>query len=109
MKTEYAVSSGLARPRSKRQPTGTLWHRFARRIRAVARLIGRHRRTLQHHEDLRRLDERTLRDLGITQAEIPSVIAELAGRAGATRRRTDADDWRSASSRFRTRAIDQSL
>jgi len=98
-----------AHPRATRQPAGTRWHRFARRIRAVARLIGRHRRAQRNHEDLRQLDERTLRDLGITRAEIPSVIAELAGRAGATRRRTDLDDWHSASARFRPRVIDPSL
>jgi uncharacterized protein YjiS (DUF1127 family) len=107
MNTEYAFSSGTARVSARWQPS--LWSRFARRIRAVARLIGRHQRARQHVEELRQLDARTLRDLGITQSEIPSVIAELAGRAGATRRRIETDDWRPASSRLRVRTIDQPL
>ena len=107
MNTEYAFSSGSARASAPRQPG--LWSRFARRIGAVARLIGRHRRARQHAEELRQLDARTLRDLGITQSEIPSVIAELAGRAGATRRRIETDDWRPASLRFRARALARSL
>ena len=109
MNTEYALSSGTARALSKWQPAGAAWRRFARRVRAMARLAGRRRRARRNDEDLRHLDERTLRDLGLTRAEIPSVVAELAGRAGATRQRTDPHDWHSTSSRFRLRVIDPSL
>ena len=109
MNTEYALSSGMARALSKWEPTGGTWRRLSRRLRAMARLVGRRRRARRHDDDLRHLDERTLRDLGMTRAEIPSVVAELAGRVGATRRRTDPYDWHSASSRFRLRVIDPSL
>ena len=80
-----------------------------RRLRAIARLIARRLRARRRFEDLRHLDERTLRDLGVTRSELASIVSELGGRAAATRRRTDLDTWQSASSRFRVRAIDSSL
>ena len=80
-----------------------------RRLRAIARLIARRLRARRRFEDLRHLDERTLRDLGLTRSELASVVAELGGHATATRRRTDLEVWQSASSRFRIRAIDSSL
>jgi len=55
------------------------------------------------------LDTATLRDLGLSASEVASVVAELDGRAAATRRRTDLDVWLSASERFRVRSVDSSL
>jgi len=80
-----------------------------RRLRAIVRLIVRRRRARRRFEDLSHLDERTLRDLGITRSELASVVSELGGRAAATRRRTDLEVRQSASSRFRIRAIDSFL
>jgi uncharacterized protein YjiS (DUF1127 family) len=84
-------------------------HRLGRRLRAIVRLIARRRRARRRVEDLRHLDERTLRDLGITRSELASVVSELGGHAAATRRRIDLEAWQSASSSFRIRAIDSSL
>lgn len=89
MTTEYAISitqSGLPVPGDRRH--GTL-HRIGRRARALLRLVARWRRERRRFDDLRHLDERTLRDLGITRSELPSVAAELAGRAGPSRRRIE--------------------
>jgi uncharacterized protein YjiS (DUF1127 family) len=83
--------------------------RLGRRLRAIVRLIARRLRARRRYEDLRHLDERTLRDLGLTRSELASVVAELGGHAALTRRRTDLDAWQSASSRFRVRAVDASL
>jgi uncharacterized protein YjiS (DUF1127 family) len=82
---------------------------MARRVRALARLFARQWRARRRFDDLRHLDERTLRDLGVTRSELASVVAELGGRASATRRRTDHQFWVSASSRFPIRAVDSSL
>ncbi|MDH4114141.1 MAG: hypothetical protein OEU89_01595 [Burkholderiaceae bacterium] len=87
----------------------TALHRFTRRLRALGRLVVRRNRSLRRLEDLRRLDAATLRDLGLAASEVASVVAELDGRAAATRRRTDLDVWLSASERFRVRSVDSSL
>lgn len=85
------------------------WRRLARRLRAVGRLVARRRRAVRRFEDLQHLDERTLRDLGVTRSEIGSIVSELGGQAAATRRRADLEVGSSASSRFRVRAIDSYL
>jgi uncharacterized protein YjiS (DUF1127 family) len=82
---------------------------LSRRGRAIRRLFERRRRAGQRFADLQHLDERTLRDLGVTRSEIASIVSELGGLAAATRRRTDYEVWSSASSRFRVRAIDSFL
>ncbi len=72
--------------------------RQARRALALLRLYrrrGRHRAELRQ---LQSLDSATLRDLGLTRAEIGSVLAESAGRAAATRRPVVEHEW------FRLRA-----
>jgi len=60
--------------------------------RAIARRTSaRHRqrqRARETYEVLRRLDDRTLRDLGFERSEIASVAAEIAGRAERARVRT---------------------
>ncbi len=109
MNTEYALPPTAARALAEfKRPAGPV-HRLMRRLRAIARLVARRRRARRRFDDLRHLDERTLRDLGITRSELASVVSELGGRAAATRRRTDLEVWQSASSRFRVRAIDSSL
>lgn len=109
MNTEYALPPTAARALAGFQWPASPVRRLTRRLRAIARLVARRRRARRRFEDLRHLDERTLRDLGLTRSELASVVAELGGRAAATRRRTDLDVWQSASSRFRVRAIDSSL
>jgi uncharacterized protein YjiS (DUF1127 family) len=100
------------------KPTGTArtshapritWSRVARRFHALLRLLARRRRARRRLLDLGHLDDRTLRDLGLTRSELGSIASELGGRAELSRRRTDAEVWRSASSRFRTRTFDSSL
>jgi uncharacterized protein YjiS (DUF1127 family) len=109
MNTEYALPPTAARALAEfKRPAGPV-HRLIRRLRAIARLVARRRRAQRWFDDLRHLDERTLRDLGIRRSELASVVSELGGRAAATRRRTDLEVWQSASSRFRLRAIDSSL
>jgi uncharacterized protein YjiS (DUF1127 family) len=87
----------------------TALQRLTRRLRALGRLVVRRNRSRHRLDELRNLDTATLRDLGLAASEVASVVAELDGRAAATRRRTDLDVWLSASSRFRTRAVDSSL
>lgn len=109
MNTEYALPPTAARAQAElKWPAGPV-HRLARRLRAIARLIARRRRARRRFDDLRHLDERTLRDLGITRSELASVVSELGGGAAATRRRVDDEVWRSASWSFRIRAVDSSL
>jgi uncharacterized protein YjiS (DUF1127 family) len=109
MNTEYALPTSTARALADiKRPTGAVF-RLKRRLLAIARLVARRRRARRRFDDLRHLDERTLRDLGIRRSEVESVVAELGGRAAATRRRTDLEVWQSASSRFRIRAIDSSI
>jgi uncharacterized protein YjiS (DUF1127 family) len=109
MNTEYALPPTAARALAElKWPAGPV-HRLMRRLRAIARLFERRRRAWRRYEDLRHLDERTLRDLGVTRSELASIVSELGGRAAATRRRTDLEVWQSASSRFRIRAIDSSF
>jgi uncharacterized protein YjiS (DUF1127 family) len=109
MNTEYVIppsfTQRLAAFKGPARPSP--W--VGRRLRAIARLIARRLRARRRFEDLRHLDERTLRDLGVTRSELASIVSELGGRAAATRRRTDLEVWQSASSRFRVRAIDSSL
>ena len=109
MATEYAVAAMPARTRvSWRWPEWS-WRRLSRRVRAIGRLVGRGRCAGQRFGELQHLDERTLRDLGVTRSEIASIVSELGGRAEAIRRRTDYEVWSSTSSRFRVRAIDSFL
>ena len=109
MNTEYALPPTAARALAEfKWPAGPV-QRLTRRLRAIARLVARRRRARRRFDDLRHLDERTLRDLGITRSELASVVSELGGRAAATRRRVERDTWQSASSRFRIRAVDSSL
>ena len=109
MTTEYAIPPSLMRRTAEFKEPDRPAPRLGRRLRAIARLIARRRRARRRFEDLNHLDERTLRDLGITRSELASVVSELGGRAAATRRRTDLEVWQSASSRFRIRALDPSL
>ena len=109
MNTEYVIPPSFTQRLAafKGQARPSPW--VGRRLRAIARLIARRLRARRRFEDLRHLDERTLRDLGVTRSELASIVSELGGRAAATRRRTDLEVWQSASSRFRVRAIDSSL
>lgn len=109
MNTTYAISPSAVRYDWGISEFRAVSRRFARRVRAIVRLLRRRRRAARRFDDLRHLDERTLRDLGVTRSELTSVVAELGGRASATRRRTDLEFWTSASSTLRIRAIDSSL
>lgn len=109
MNTEYALPPTAARALAELRWTSGPVRRLMRRLRAIVRLVERRRRAWRRFEDLRHLDERTLRDLGVTRSELASIVSELGGRAAATRRRTDLEAWQSASSRFRIRAIDSSF
>ncbi|MGZ8253825.1 MAG: DUF1127 domain-containing protein [Burkholderiaceae bacterium] len=51
--------------------------------------LTRRRRAGRRFADLQHLDDRTLRDLGVTRSEIASIVSELGGGAAATRRRAD--------------------
>lgn len=109
MPTEYGLSLTQPRALNAVDVTHRPLMRLARRVRALARLVARRRRARRRFDDLRHLDERTLRDLGVTRSELASVVAELGGQASITRRRTDANFWASASSSFSIRAVDASL
>jgi len=109
MTTGYALPPSFARTLAEPDRPAHPVRRLTRRLRAIARLVARRRRARRRFDDLSHLDERTLRDLGVTRSELASVVSELGGRAAATRRRTDLEVWQSASSRFRIRAIDSSL
>ena len=109
MDTEYALPPMAARAWASLRWPDWSWRRLSRRARAIGRLVARRRRAGRRFDDLQHLDERTLRDLGVTRSEIASVVSELGGQAAATRRRTDYEVWSSASSRFRVRAVDSSF
>ncbi len=109
MNTEYALPPTAARTSAESGWPAAPVHRLARRLRAIARLVARRRRARRRFDDLRHLDERTLRDLGITRSELASVVSELGGRAAATRRRVDGEVLHSASSRLRIRTVDSFL
>lgn len=109
MVTEYALPPMAARAWAWFRLPDRTWHRLSRRLRAIGRLVARRRRAARRFDDLQHLDERTLRDLGVTRSEIASIVSELGGHAAATRRRTDLEVWSSASSRFRVRAIDSAF
>ena len=109
MNTNYALPPSFTERLAEFEWPARPLPRLVRRLRAIVRLIVRRRRARRRFEDLSHLDERTLRDLGITRSELASVVSELGGRAAATRRRTDLEVRQSASSRFRIRAIDSFL
>ncbi|MGE5160311.1 MAG: DUF1127 domain-containing protein [Betaproteobacteria bacterium] len=109
MSIEYAIPPSYMQRLAEFEEPARLSPRFGRRLRAIVRLVARRLRARRRLEDLDHLDERTLRDLGLTRSELASVVAELGGRAAPTRRRADLEAWTSASSRFRVRAIDSSL
>jgi uncharacterized protein YjiS (DUF1127 family) len=109
MNIEYAIPPSFTQRLTEFKGPGRPSPRLGRRLRAVVRLVARRLRARRRFEDLRHLDERTLRDLGLTRSELASVVAELGGHVAAERRRTDLEVWQSASSRFRIRAIDSSL
>ena len=109
MNSEYVIPPSFTQRLAAFKGPARPSPRLGRRLRAIARLIARRLRARRRFEDLRHLDERTLRDLGVTRSELASIVSELGGRAAATRRRTDLEVWQSASSRFRVRAIDSSL
>jgi uncharacterized protein YjiS (DUF1127 family) len=106
MTRTYAVFPSRARSERGRAAFRVAARRFARRLRALVRLLARRRRDARRYDDLRHLDERTLRDLGVTRSELASVVAELGGRASASRRRTDVRFWTSATSTFHVPSID---
>ena len=110
MSTPYVLpstaKSGAAMPFA---PLPRAVSRLTRRARAVVRLARRRRRASRRCEELRHLEDVTLRDLGMTRSEAASLASELGGFAAVTRRRTDLDTWLSASSRFRVRNIDSFL
>lgn len=110
MNTEYALTPSAARALTAalNEPSPLL-RRLARRLRAIARLVARRRRAWRRDEELRNLDEATLRDLGVSRRELAAFASGRAGRADAARRRAELDVWLSASSRFRVRSIDSSL
>lgn len=109
MDSEYALPTTAARSLARMQWPDAPWRRLARRVRAIRRLVARRRRAWRRYRDLQHLDERTLRDLGVTRSEVASIVSELGGQADSTRRRTGSDAWLSAPSGFRIRAIDSSL
>jgi len=55
--------------------------------RHTGRRALRHVLAMRTERELGGLDERTLRDLGLTRSEIGSISSEIAGAAAATRRR----------------------
>jgi uncharacterized protein YjiS (DUF1127 family) len=57
---------------------------------AIARRIARARTQDRARRELERLDDATLRDIGLSRAEIGSAVAEVHGRAERTRRRLPA-------------------
>jgi uncharacterized protein YjiS (DUF1127 family) len=67
--------------------------RYARRAAALLRLYRRRSRQRVGLRQLQSLDAATLRDLGLTRAEIGSVLAESAGLAAATRRPVIEHEW----------------
>jgi uncharacterized protein YjiS (DUF1127 family) len=109
MNRTYAVFPSRARSERGRAALRVVTRRFARRLRALVRLLARRRRAARRYDDLRHLDERTLRDLGVTRSELASVVAEPGGRATASRRRADVRFWTSAAASFRVRSIDTGL
>lgn len=109
MHSDYALPTMTTRALAPMHRADGPWSRLSRRLRAIRRFISRRGRARRRYQDLQHLDDRTLRDLGMTRSEIASVVAELGGQAAVTRRRADLEVWLSASSRFRIRAIDSSL
>lgn len=106
MNPHYALPTNAFRAARTPNPARARWHRIARRVRALLRLMTRRRRARRRLLDLNQLDDRTLRDLGLSRSELTSVASELGGQAAASRRRTDAEVWRSAASRYRMRAFE---
>jgi uncharacterized protein YjiS (DUF1127 family) len=81
--------------------------RWARRAaRRMADWVEARRRASRSIRQLRELDSRTLRDLGLSRSELWSVVAEAEGDAEATRRRIDASFIAAASSGLRVRNVE---
>ncbi len=79
---------GLAATVARRFARGLAWLAQAAKRRGRQWARARERRLTE--TALRRLDSRTLRDIGLTHSEIPSMAAECAGQVEATRARA----WR---------------
>jgi uncharacterized protein YjiS (DUF1127 family) len=85
---------------------GRLANAVLRTAARVAGWVGDHRRASRRIRELRELDTRTLRDLGLTRSELASVVAEVDGNAEATRRRIEASVIAAASSGLRVRNVE---
>lgn len=66
-------------------------HGFVAALRSTAAAWLRMRRRQAALRELQALDDRMLRDIGVTRGELPSLVAELVGATPATRRRAMQD------------------
>lgn len=87
-------------------PFGRVARRGALAVRRAVRWIAARRAASQRLRQLRELDLRTLRDLGLTRSELASVVAEVDGNAERTRRRIEHAFLKDASSGLRIRNLE---